>query len=157
MPDEAGTRVRDEEQIRLLVMFHWVLAALQALMGLMSILYIGLGVAMMRGFSPFPSMKADGRQPDLEVFGTFAIVVGSVYVVLGPALATLTLMAGLRLRAYRARRFCMVVAGLNCLVFPLGTALGVFTLVVLARDTVKDLFDGTPPAAARTEASAGVT
>jgi hypothetical protein len=34
----------------------------------------------------------------------------------------------------------MVVAGLNCAQMPLGTVLGVFTLMVLSRESVKSLY-----------------
>jgi hypothetical protein len=33
-----------------------------------------------------------------------------------------------------------VVAGIECIVMPFGTVLGVFTLVVLSRESVKTLF-----------------
>ena len=35
----------------------------------------------------------------------------------------------------------MVIAALECLSVPLGTLLGVFTLVVLSRPSVRDSFD----------------
>ena len=35
----------------------------------------------------------------------------------------------------------MIVAGLNCVHIPLGTVLGVFTLVVLMRDSVRESYD----------------
>jgi len=36
----------------------------------------------------------------------------------------------------------MVIAGLSCLNMPLGTVLGIFTLIVLSRESVKVLFKG---------------
>jgi hypothetical protein len=39
------------------------------------------------------------------------------------------------------RTFSFVVAAMNCLQFPFGTALGVFTFIVLARPTVKSSYD----------------
>ena len=38
------------------------------------------------------------------------------------------------LKRRKARTFCMVVAGLGCILIPYGTLLGVFTLIVLGRD-----------------------
>ena len=35
----------------------------------------------------------------------------------------------------------MVIAGVCCMFMPLGTILGVFTLVTLNKDSVKELFD----------------
>ena len=37
--------------------------------------------------------------------------------------------------------YCIVIAAICCLSVPLGTILGIFTIIVLQRDTVKALFD----------------
>jgi hypothetical protein len=34
-----------------------------------------------------------------------------------------------------------VVAGINCLHIPLGTVLGIFTIVVLCRESVRELYE----------------
>jgi hypothetical protein len=38
------------------------------------------------------------------------------------------------------RMFSLVVAGLDCVQIPFGTVLGVFTLVILLRDSVRDSY-----------------
>ena len=53
----------------------------------------------------------------------------------------LNLISGLGLRARKGRTFLLVVAGINCLHIPAGTVLGVFTMVVLLRDSVRELYD----------------
>jgi hypothetical protein len=35
------------------------------------------------------------------------------------------------------------MAGINCIFIPIGTVLGVFTIIVLTRDSVKELFGET--------------
>jgi len=45
-------------------------------------------------------------------------------------------------------RYCFVMACLSCVNMPLGTVLGVFTIVVLVRPGVKELF-GRAPAESR--------
>ena len=57
-------------------------------------------------------------------------------------LAVLNFFAGRFLAARRRRIFILVVAALNTIAFPFGTAIGVFTLIVLLRPTVEDLFEG---------------
>jgi hypothetical protein len=37
------------------------------------------------------------------------------------------------------------MAGVECIFMPFGTVLGAFTLVVLLRESVKQLFTGNPP------------
>jgi hypothetical protein len=36
--------------------------------------------------------------------------------------------------------FCLVMAGIACIFMPFGTALGVLTIIVLMRDSVRELF-----------------
>ena len=51
------------------------------------------------------------------------------------------LLSGLFLRTRRHRTFSMVIAVINCLHFPIGTMLGVFTLIVLSRESVQGSYD----------------
>ena len=37
--------------------------------------------------------------------------------------------------------YCLVMAGVESLFFPLGTVLGVFTIIVLFRKSVKEMFE----------------
>ena len=50
-------------------------------------------------------------------------------------------ISGLCLRARKFRMFSLVVAGINCLHIPIGTVLGVFTIIVLIRDSVRQLYE----------------
>jgi hypothetical protein len=56
------------------------------------------------------------------------------------ALAALFGMAGRCLRRRTAYTFCFVMAVIVCSNFPLGTLLGVFTIVTLTRPHVKTAF-----------------
>ena len=67
------------------------------------------------------------------------------------AVAACCLFAGYNLGAKKRYIFCFVVACLCCIQIPLGTILGVFTIVVLARPSVKDLFAGAAPEAPHAE------
>jgi hypothetical protein len=51
-------------------------------------------------------------------------------------------VAGYCLHRHKARVFCLVIAGFQCTQMPLGTILGIFTILVLSRDTVQELFAG---------------
>jgi hypothetical protein len=53
----------------------------------------------------------------------------------------LNIISGLCLRARKHPTFSLVVPAANCLHIPLGTVLGVFTIIVLMRDSVRELYD----------------
>ncbi len=128
---------RDAEHLRLLAIFHYVFAGL-ALLGLLFV----FGHYMLMRTVMSPDMLAQSPNPPQPEF--MAMLVW-IYVLMAVAMLTgavLNLLAGNCLRRRRSRMFCMVVAGLNCLQVPLGTTLGVFTLIVLNRDSVRLSFDG---------------
>lgn len=54
--------------------------------------------------------------------------------------ATCLIVAGRLLTDHRGFMFCMSVAMVNCLFMPLGTVLGVLTIIVLCRPSVMLLF-----------------
>jgi hypothetical protein len=72
--------------------------------------------------------------------GWLFTLMGGGAVILGWALGILTIYAGRCLKQHKAYNLAFVLACLNCLHAPLGTALGVFTLLVLSRPSVKALF-----------------
>ena len=59
----------------------------------------------------------------------------------GWTLACFMIAAGRKLRGRRSRMFCLVIAGIECAFVPLGTVLGVFTIIVLVKDSVKAMFE----------------
>jgi hypothetical protein len=77
--------------------------------------------------------------PPIEMFAPMRWM----YVVLAVGIAgtgALNLLSALFIRAKTHRLFSLVVAGINCFYMPLGTALGIFTIVVLVRSSVRDLY-----------------
>ena len=128
--------MQDAEHLKLLSVFHYVLAALTALVGFLPIIYIALGAAMVMGKMPAsPSSPA----PPPEV-GWMFIIFGGLFCLLAWAFAGCLFLSGRWLAARRNWTFCFVVACLSCMNVPLGTILGVFTILVLQRPGVKGLF-----------------
>lgn len=125
---------QDAEHLRLLSIFHYVGAGLACL----ALAFLAVhGLFMITVFSRVEPAEAMPLPP-LLFFGVFYAVVGLFHL----ASVVLNLLAARYLRQCRRRTFVMVVAGLNCLHMPLGTALGVFTLVVLSRESVVRAFAG---------------
>ncbi len=96
--------------------------------------YLALGVAMLRGRLEGPS------HPPPESLGWVLIAAGTALVVMGLVYAGLLACAGRCLARSRHWTFVIVVGALSCAFFPVGTALGVFTILVLSKPDVKILF-----------------
>jgi hypothetical protein len=126
----------DKEHLRLLSIFHYVVGGLTALFALFPIFHLIFGLVMV--LAPH-TMEADGEQPPVFI-GWFFVIFAGVLIALGLIIATLVVTAGRYLARQKHYLFCLVVAGLECMLMPYGTVLGVFTIIVLMRESVKELF-----------------
>lgn len=126
---------QDTQQLELLRTFHFVLAGLQGLFGCFPIIHLTLGLTMI-----LAPETLGGRGAPPAFFGWFFVVIAVLIMAVIWTMAGLTYVAGRRLGERRSYTFCLVIAGVLCLFMPLGTVLGVFTIVVLQRPSVKALF-----------------
>lgn len=133
----TDSQKQDLEQLKLLSLFHYIMAGLTALVALFPIVHLIIGIIFI--VAP-ESMESNGEAPPV-FFGWLFVIFASVFILAGWILAIFILVAGRKLAHRRSRIFCIVVAAIECMFFPLGTALGVFTIVVLMRESVIELFE----------------
>jgi hypothetical protein len=137
----------DREHLRLLSIFHYVVAVLIALFACLPFIHFFMGIAMLSGGWPEPA-KAEEQFP-LMMVGWFLVLFAGAFIALGWTLAICTFLAGRYLAEQTHYTFCLVVAAVLCIFMPFGTVLGIFTIIVLMRPSVKALFGvGTAPPAA---------
>ena len=143
MVPQIDQQVQDAEQIKLLVIFHYILAGLTALMSCFPIIHLVMGLAMVSGKIPMGTPPTgSGPPPDMTWTGWIFVAVGALAIIAGWTVAVLTFFAGKSLSARRSWTFVFVMACVQCLWVPVGTVLGVFTIIVLNRPSVKGLFEG---------------
>lgn len=129
---------KDDEHLRLVAIFHYVVGGLAALFACFPIIHLIVGIALIVA-SAGPDAKGDA--PPAFV-GWFFVVFASAFITAGLSLAACVIAAGRFLAGRRHYMFCMVVAGIECAFMPFGTVLGVFTIIVLMREGVKETFSG---------------
>ena len=154
----------DASHLKLLAIFHYVLGGLTALFSCFGLIYVVLGIVFLSdpdttsvpAVTPPATLPATGpgfggavaTQNTVQFSTTTTssspamiawvfIGVGALALVVGWVIAGLMIYSGLSIAARRRRVFSLVVAGVMCLSFPIGTALGVFTIIVLVRDSVR--------------------
>jgi hypothetical protein len=130
---------RDEDHLRLLSIFHYVYAGITALSACVPVFHLAFGIAIVSGAFPSPP-----GQPMPRAFGWFFVVAAGGLMLFGWACAVCVFLAARRLERRTGYWFCFVIACVNCAFVPLGTALGVCTLIVLSRPAVKALFGVSP-------------
>jgi hypothetical protein len=132
-------RKTDVDQLNLLAILHFVGAGLAVL----GVLFLAAHYAIMYTVFSDPQIWKNQRQPmpippkEILAMMKWFYLAGALWCVTS---GVLNLISGLYLRAQKGRTFSLVVAGINCLYLPLGTLLGVFTIIVLSRDSVQELY-----------------
>jgi hypothetical protein len=127
---------KDLEHLKILSICHYVLAGLCILPMLYGLLYMAFGVF----FGLILPNTKDGPPPAL--FSGIFIGVGAGIFIIALTFGLLLFKSGRNLKSNTSYTFCLVIAGISCAFVPFGTILGVFTLVVLLRDSVKQIFNG---------------
>jgi hypothetical protein len=107
-----------------------------ALFSLFPIVHLVFGIVMI--VSP-DTFETGGEGPPAFIGWLFAFIGGTIILV-GLVFATCVILAGRFLSLRRHYTYCFVMACIQCLFIPFGTVLGVFTIIVLMRESVKQIF-----------------
>jgi hypothetical protein len=124
--DSSGER----DTLHLLSIFHFVMAGFIALIACFPLIHLAGGLFMVFG-------GVSENEPGLSVAGGIILV--------GWGIAYLVFRAGRSLNAQKDYQLCLIAAAVLCMIMPFGTILGVFTLVKLNEQKVKELFQENAP------------
>jgi hypothetical protein len=127
---------QDEQHLKLLSIFHYIVGGIIALFSLFPIFHLIFGIVMIVSPNTFES---GGEGPPAFIGWLFALIGGTIIIV-GLVFAALVIMSGRFLSLRKHYTYCFVVACIQCLFVPFGTVLGVFTIIVLMRESAKQLF-----------------
>lgn len=129
----------DESQLNTLAICHYIYAGMLGLFGIFGLIYVVFGVILATA-SLGASGSGPGGPPPAAIGGVVAAIGGFITFFLW-AKAACVAYSGISLKKRQKRTFSFVIACICCMNIPLGTALGVFTLVVLSRQSVKAIYD----------------
>jgi hypothetical protein len=132
---------RDEEHIRLLSIFHYVVGGFAALFAMFPIFHLIIGLALILERGP---VNSKGGSPPAFV-GWIFVIFALTFIITGWIFAGFVITAGRFLARHKHHLFCLVIAGVECAFMPFGTILGVFTIVTLMQESVKELFSASAP------------
>jgi hypothetical protein len=126
---------QETDHLRVLAVFHYVVAGMAALMALFPTVHLLVGLGLVSGFFTDP-----GEPFPFALIGWFFIIFASCWISCGLVIASCIAVAGRFLQQRRRYMFCLITAGLACMVMPFGTVLGFFTIFFLMKDSVKAQF-----------------
>jgi hypothetical protein len=133
---------QDLEHLRLLSIFHYVVAGIGALCSCFPVIHLGIGLVLIFAPEGLNHERHAIQDPAMDrIGGLIFVVVAAMMILAGWALSFCVFLAGRYLAGRRRYTFCLVIAAIVCMFFPFGTALGVFTIIVLIRPSVKAMFE----------------
>ena len=134
---------QDQQYLQLLTIFHYVVSGIAALLGCFPILHLGLGVSML--FTSLFRGTAGIIEPTeivfFSLFGLLFTLIPLLIILFFWGLAVATAVSGHFIHTRQRRIFSIVVAAINCVMFPFGTVLGVLTIIMLVRPSVIMLYE----------------
>jgi hypothetical protein len=133
-------QIIDNEHLKLLSIFHYVLGGTAALFACIPIIHVVIGLVFLLS----PHAFGEGPNQPPAFLGWLFVLMGGFFMLFGWTYAILVLIAGRCIGLRRCRTYCFVVACVECLWVPFGTCLGVFTIMVINRESVKALFTPKP-------------
>ena len=136
MVPPSEREIIDTEQLRLLSIFHYVLGGMHVFFSCFLIIHFVLGLVM--ATAPHVLGERGGGPPTW--FGLLMSLFAGCAMLAGWLVGGLTIYSGVCIKRRRYRTFSLVMAVLNCLSIPFGTALGIFTGIVLLRPSVMKLY-----------------
>jgi hypothetical protein len=129
-------QILDNEHLRLLSIFYYVKGGISALFACIPIIHVVLGLVFI--IAPEVFGHANNQPP--AFLGFLLVMLGGFLILFGWTFAVLVLIAGRCIGQRKHYTFCFAMACIECLSVPFGTVLGVFTILVLNRQSVKELF-----------------
>jgi len=140
IPQSIRDEILDAEHLRLLAIAYYVDGALT--IAFASVFIIHFVVFAVIAANPEWMAHGGKSAPPDGLFKAFAAILGFMMVA-GWTLGGLMIYAGRCIKRRARRTFTIVIGCINLPFVPVGTALGVCTLLVLTRRTVRRLYE--PP------------
>ena len=124
----------DRTQLRILASFYTLVAFLLSIAGVVALGYFLIGLALV--FGVLGPAATDGPRRHALILSGSAFGLGAVIW----ALAAGVIAVARSLRRRKRYLYCIITAGLFCALPPLGTVLGLCTILVLLRTSVQEVF-----------------
>jgi hypothetical protein len=126
---------QDESNLNLLAILHYVYGGLLIFAGFGGIVYMLIGVTVAESIP-----RGGHGAPPPELFAGIFTIVGGFIMVICWAKAGFLMWAARSMQKRKRHTLCFVMACIECIAVPMGTLLGVFTIMTLQKPNVKALF-----------------
>lgn len=127
--------VKDKEHLKVLGIFNLIFGIIGIFLSCFFLIYFFLGYAFYNG-SDSSFQDTSERNMAAWIF----MVIGGIPFVLGEVISLASIFSGVMLLRLKNRMFSCIVAFSQFIIIPFGTTLGAFSVAVLFRDSVQELY-----------------
>ncbi len=131
----SSEEISDISHLEMLSVFYWILGGL----GLFASFFIFIYGVIFGAIFYNDFMREIIGTVGPNIMDMIAVIYLSIFLMVF-SLSILQIIQGFKLMNRRHRGFSIFVACFSLFAFPLGTILGIFTLIALSRPTVKELY-----------------
>lgn len=132
MNAENEQRIKDNEHLNILSLVYYITGAITMVKSLIFLIHVVLGIILV--------VIGASKEPEAAVVGYILIIIGIMALLIGMTIGLLKVLTGHLLKKRRMKTLCIIIAVVTCLGIPYGTVQGIFTIIVLVRPSVDDLF-----------------
>ena len=125
----------DEKHLKLLTTFHYIFGGLTGLTALVPMGGLVFGIWLLNNAN---NTIQGSQEAYIRTFPFIFLCLISI--LLGSFFTVCIFLIGRFLSLRKHYLFCLIMAWIECLFTPLGVILGVFSIIVLLRESVKKLF-----------------
>ncbi len=129
---------KDLQHLKWLAIGYYIMSGLFVFFALFSLIFLFFGVLFLT-----TDILQESGNPDHAsyIFGTLNILISLIFITVSAIMTFLSIRAGRNLKRQENYKFCLIIAGIMFLFQPFGIVLGILTIIVLMRDSVKELFE----------------
>ena len=131
---------KNKNYLQAIAIGFYVLGGLGVLIGLLPLMHIAFGIMIVTG-------KLQNHPSSADEIAWLFILIGMVAMVVMETIAILLLYTGRCIQRRKRHLFCLVMSAVSCLASPLGTILGIFSMIMLTKPEIKAEFEAAVPAA----------
>jgi len=131
----------DNEHLKLLSMFHYIYAGIilaYAFFIILQFIFLFYFLELFIRNSPFNTFTSN-NEFDPMIF-KFILFIGIAFFIIMLTIGILEIVSGKFIKARKHRTFSYIIAILNLLSIPYGSILGIITLTVLGRNSIKEMY-----------------
>lgn len=130
----------DEEHLKLLVLFHRIYGIIVILFSLLSIGYLlllSIIFSYSKDYSRYTYTSFQAPHPEVM---NIVIIIMVIMIAICLTVGICNILSAQYIKRRKFRIFSIVVACVDCISLPLGTIIGILTLIVLLRDSVIEYY-----------------